>query len=155
LLQISSVTSAGSVRHGATAAILFAVAAACGGSSGPAVIPGLSVGGTYDTQVSLLPDGNTCGAVQVQNNPTTVSQTPGSASLSLTHAGNTFLGTVDRTGHFSTPALLVGGKFNLSITGQFSRTGFEATVQVDQLSPPCGYKVHWVGTKNGSPNTFP
>jgi hypothetical protein len=140
--------------HSITAAMLATIAS-CGSSKGPAVIPGLSVGGTYDTQVSLLPDGNTCGAVQVQNNPTIVDQTPGSGSLSLTHAGNIYPGTVDRTGRFSTPPLMVSGKFNVSIAGQFSLTGFDATVQVDQVSPPCGYKVHWVGTKNGPPNTFP
>jgi hypothetical protein len=81
-------THARSVMFPMTATILLATAS-CGGSSGPAVIPGLSVGGTYDTQVSLLPDGNGCGAVQVQNNQTIVAQTPGSGSLSLTHAGNT------------------------------------------------------------------
>src|SRR5438270_9753739 len=131
------------------AAILIAATASCGGSSGPAV---LSVGGTYATQVTLLPDGNSCGSVQVQNNPTTVDQTPGSGSLALTHAGNRYPGTVDRTGLFSTPAVVVAGNFNISIAGQFNVTGFDATVQVDQLSPPCGYKVHWVGTKNGAPN---
>ncbi len=147
-------THSGSVMLPLTAAILLATAS-CGGSSGPAVIPGLSVGGTYDTQVSLLPDGNTCGAVQVQNNQTIVAQTPGSGSRSLTHARNSYPGTVDRTGRFSTPAKLVSGSFNISIAGQFSVTGFDATVQVDQVSPPCGYKVHWVGTKSGPPNTFP
>jgi hypothetical protein len=50
---------------------------------------------------------------------------------------------------------VVSGSFNISIAGQFSVTAFDATVQVDQLSPACGYKVHWVGSKSGAPNTFP
>ena len=33
-------------------------------------------------------------------NPTVVDQSPGSVSLSLTHAGNVYPGSVDRTGHF-------------------------------------------------------
>jgi len=148
-------TRARSVAHPITAAILLAANAFCGGSSSPAAIPGLSVGGTYDTQVTLLPDGNTCGAVQVQNNPTIVDHVSGSASLALTHARNRYPGTVDRTGRFSTPPLLVSGSFSISIAGQFSPTGFDATVQVDQVSPACGYRVHWVGTKSGPPNTFP
>jgi len=88
-------------------------------------------------------------------NPTVVDQSPGSVSLSLTHAGNVYRGSVDRTGHFSTPARVVGGNFNTSITGQFSASGFDATVQVQQLSPSCGYQMHWVGSKSGPPNTFP
>ncbi len=138
----------------ARGAIFGAVLLVSCGSSGPAGVPGLSVGGTYQTQVTLLP-GNSCGSVTVQDAQTTVAQTPGSGSLSLTHAGNTYPGTVDHTGHFSTPAQLVAGKFNISIAGQFSLTGFDATVQVDQISPQCSYQVHWVGTKSGSPNTFP
>lgn len=147
-----------SLRFSSAIALLIWVAAAnasCGGSGGSAAIPGLSVGGTYDTMVTLLPAGNTCGNVSVQNNPTVVDQPPGSASLSLTHAGNVYSGSVDRTGHFSTSPRVVGGNFNISITGQFSASGFDATVQVQQLSPPCGYQVHWVGSKNGPPNTFP
>jgi hypothetical protein len=136
---------------------ILAPMVSCGGSgsgSAPA-IPGLSVGGTYDTTVTLLSAGNTCGNVTVQNNPTVVDHTPGSASLSLTHAGNVYPGSVDRTGHFSTPARVVGGNNNIAITGQFSANGFDATVQVQQLSPSCGYQVHWAGSKSGSPNTFP
>jgi hypothetical protein len=126
----------------------------CGGSGAPPAIPGLSVGGTYDTTVTLLP-GNTCGNFTVQNNPTVVDHTPGSPSLSLSHAGNVYPGSVDRAGHFSTPARIVGGNYSIAITGQFSANGFDATVQVQQLSPSCGYQVHWVGSKSGSPNTFP
>jgi hypothetical protein len=125
----------------------------CGGS-GATSIPGLSVGGTYDTTVTLLP-GNTCANVTVQNNPTVVDHAPASPSLSLTHAGYVYPGSVDRTGHFSTPARAVAGNYSIAITGQFSANGFDATVQVQQPSSSCGYQVHWVGSKSGSPNTFP
>jgi hypothetical protein len=84
-----------------------------------------------------------------------VDHQPGSASLSLTHAGNSYPGTVDAMGRFSTPVRRVGGQFDVSIAGQFSTSGFDATVQVAQVSPPCGYAVHWVATKIGAPNTFP
>ena len=70
-------------------------------------------------------------------------------------AGNVYPGSVDRTGHFSTLARVDGGNYSISITGQFSANGFDATVQVQQMSPSCGYQVHWVGSKSGSPNTFP
>ena len=71
-------------------------------------------------------------------------------SLSLTHAGNVYPGSVDRTGHFSTPARVVGGNFNTSITGQFSASGFDATVQVQQLWPSCGYTFDGSSVPEGS-----
>lgn len=132
-------------------AVLAALMIMCGGSQQIAV---LSVGGTYETQVTLLPDGNTCGPEQVQNNQTIVAQSPGSNSLSLTHAGFTYSGTVDRTGHFTIPPTQRSG-FVISIAGQFDRTGFTATVTVDPQQPPCEYKVGWNGSKDDSPNTFP
>src|ERR1700730_3692201 len=48
---------------------ILAPMVSCGGSGAAPAIPGLSVGGTYDTTVTLLPAGNTCGNVTVQNNP--------------------------------------------------------------------------------------
>jgi hypothetical protein len=51
----------------------------------------------------------------------------GFALLSLTHAGNVYPGSVDRAGHFSTPARVVGGNHGIAITGQFSANGFDAT----------------------------
>lgn len=128
---------------------------ACGGSRSPASGM-LSVGGTYQTQVTLLPGGD-CTNVGVQNNPTVVAHTPGALSLSLTHVGNVYPGTVDNTGHFMAMGTTSGGNSTLTITGQFSRTGFDAMVSVLQNIGPahCTYFVHWVGTKDGAPNTFP
>ena len=131
---------------------------ACGGNGSPTSVM-LSVGGSYPTVVTQLP-GGTCGTVNVQNNPTVVAHTPGVQTLSLTHVGNVYPGTVDNTGHFTTtPTTVSGGGVSsvLTITGQFSRTGFDATVNVVQTigSTSCTYMVHWVGTKDGAPNTFP
>jgi hypothetical protein len=142
-----------------TAAAMLSIS--CGGAakSGPAV---LSVGGTYQTQVSLVAGRNTCGAVTVQNNPTVVSHSPGASTLSLTHAGNAYPGTIESTARFATtPTIISGGgsQYTLTINGQFTLTGFDASVQVDvqQPTPPqsCSYLVHWIGTKDGSPNTIP
>jgi hypothetical protein len=117
--------------------------------------PVLSVGGTYPTDVALVPGQNTCGPVTVEDAVTTVAQTPGSHTLSLTHAGNTYTGTVEDDGRFSTqPKTLTSGssQFTITIAGQFSPSGFTATVQVDvtQTGPPptCSYQVSWVGTKS-------
>jgi hypothetical protein len=136
-------------------ALLWIAAAAfgCGGSSD---MRQLSVGGTYATGVTLLPAGNTCGPVQVQNNPTVVAHAPGAQTLSLTHAGTTYSGAVTQTGAFTVPQTPVGGgAFLVSIAGQFASVSFVATVSVIQVQPPCGYEVTWTGTKSGPPNTFP
>lgn len=132
---------------------IAAFASACGGSSG---MRQLSVGGTYATQVTLLP-GNTCTAPPtVRDNPTDVAHTPGAGTLSLTHAGTTYAGTVAPTGAFSVPGTVVGsGAFTISIAGQFTAMGFTATTHVVQGQPSCSYDVSWVGTKSGDPNTFP
>ena len=99
---------------------IAAAAFACGGSSSD--LRQLSVAGTYATGVTLLAQGNTCGAVQVQDNPTVVAHTAGAHTLSLTHAGNTYSGTVTDTGVFTVPQTAVGGgAFHVSIAGQFAR----------------------------------
>ena len=141
-------------------AFTLVVLCGCGGSSTPS--SQLSVGGSYSTRVTLLPTGNTCGNVTVQDNPTVVTHSPGASTLSLTHANNTYQGTISSTAQFSTtPTTISGGgsQFTIIIQGQFNLTGFDATVQVNvmQPGPPtvCAYMVHWVGTKNGPPNTIP
>src|SRR5260370_41535608 len=128
---------------------------ACGGSASRTSVM-LSVGGNYPTVVTLVPRG-TCSNPTVQNNPTVVAHTPGALSLSLTHVGNSYPGTVDNSGHFMAMGPSAGGVSTLSITGQFSRPGFDATVDVTQNIGPaqCTYTVHWVGTKDGAPITFP
>ena len=124
--------------------------------------PELSVGGTYSTRVTLLADSNTCGVVTVQDAPTRVTHTPGATKLSVTHAGNSYPGTIDVTGGFATTPAIVrgnGSEFTITITGRFRRRGFDATVRVaaQQPTPPrsCSYTVRWVGTKDGPPNVIP
>jgi hypothetical protein len=122
--------------------------------------PVLSVGGPYATDVSLVPGQNTCGNVTVQDNPTTVAQTPASHALTLTHAGVTYEGTVEDDGAFATQPEIVsagGSQFTITIEGQFSPQGFTATVRVDQTAPApaCFYLVDWVGLKQTGSNFFP
>jgi hypothetical protein len=144
-----------------TGAAVLSIAYGGAAGTGPAI---LSVGGTYQTEVSLVADGNTCGSVSVQNNLTVVAHSPGAHTLSLTHAGKTYPGTIDSnsTASFATrPTTMWGGgsQYTLRINGQFTLKGFEAFARVDvqQATPPqrCSYLVHWIGTKEGSPNTIP
>ena len=112
-----------------------------------------SVGGTYPTTVSLVPGQNTCGNVTVQNAVTTVAHAPGAHTLSLTHAGNTYTGTIEDDGRFSTtPKVLTGGgsQFTITIAGKFTLDAFTATVRVDQTAPApaCFYLVDWAGVKS-------
>jgi hypothetical protein len=147
------------VTVGAVSAIVAVFACSAGARPRP---PLLAVGGAYKTHVSLVPNRNTCGAVTVQDNMTTVKHTEGAHTLSVTHVGNTYQGTVEDTGQFATTPLTLStgdGALTISIAGRFTRTGFDATVQVDQKRstppPTCSYAVHWVGTKQGAPNTIP
>jgi hypothetical protein len=120
-----------------------------------------SVGGSYPTVVTLVPERSSCPAVTVQNNVTTIAQTPGALTLSLTHAGNKYDGTVDSLGRFSTATSTItsgASKYAITVTGQFNATGFDATVQVgvEQPTAPttCAYLVHWVGTRAGAANSL-
>ena len=120
----------------------------------------LAVSGTYATVVAVVAGRNTCGNVTVQSFPTNVAHTAGSTDLVLTHAGSTYRGTVETSGRFSTPAARYAypdAEYTIGITGQFSTTGFTATVDLLKLADgvTCSYAVDWVGTKQGSPNTIP
>ncbi len=109
-----------------------------------------SFAGTYPTRVTLVQSG--CGPVTVQDNPTVVAHVPETSSLTLTHAGQEYAGTVSATGRFTTAPRAVdvqdGFIYAIAITGQFAGTGFAADVTVDRTgngSAPCRYTVHWVG----------
>ena len=140
------------------AAVVALLWSACG-SEDPAGPKQISVGGTYGTAVTL--QNNSCPAITVQNNPTTVAHTSGATTLTLTHAGNSYTGTLQASGAFSTTPKAVGtGEVHtLTIAGQFSTTGFTAVVAVDvqRTTAPltCHYDVQWVGTKQGGANTIP
>jgi len=116
----------------AVSVYLAALSLGCGG--GGSNTPMLSVGGTYQTQVTLLP-GNTCSGVTVQDNPTIVTQNPGAPTLLIRHASINTTGNIDSTAHFATYPTPVS-TFTVTITGQFSLTGLDATVTLTQAQPP-------------------
>jgi hypothetical protein len=126
-----------------------------------------------------VPATHTCGAVTLQDNRTVVTHTPRAATLSLTHAGNTYAGSgrprplrnktdyadalegLEHAGcDYGECALSDGGReFTLTVDGQFSRTGLDAMVHVavrqQAASTTCAHIMRWLGTKSGPPNTFP
>jgi hypothetical protein len=143
-----------------------ALAAACGGSGSPPTTPSspaapvLSVGGAYQITPSLVQ--NACGQVEVQPGPATVAHAPGATTLSLTHVGQTYNGTVDARGAFTTTpraiALGNGSTDTVTIAGTFSAAGFEAAVTVEAAhagAAPCVYTVRWAAAKQGAPNVIP
>jgi hypothetical protein len=147
-------------RVAARAVASAAIVAGCGGSDGPTpASTDLSVGGTYDTAVTLTQ--NTCGAITVQRNVTTVTHTPGATTLTVTHVGNAYTGTVQRNGSFSTtPKAVVAGTetHTLTIAGTFTTTAVDATVSAAVQragAANCDYTVKWAGPKQGAPNVIP
>jgi len=129
--------------------LTFAILA-CGGGGSSA--PQSPYSGTYDTQVSVIQ--TTCAtAPTVQNASTIVAQNGTSPSISLTHEGTTYPGTVDGSGSFIVPATPVAGG-TVDMSGQFTSIGFTATVNVQQTSPACTYSVSWQGTKQSSGNPY-
>lgn len=107
-----------------------ALIAACGGSS-PGTQPStdLQVAGTYDTAVTLQQ--STCTGITVQRFTTSVTHTAGASTLTITHAGNSYTGAVQRNGSFTTtPKAVSGGNetHTLTIAGTFSTTAVNATV---------------------------
>ena len=145
-------------------ALLLAVfvTVACGNEDpgpapGPDPDPVISVGGTYQTAVTMVE--NDCPGQTVQTHPTVVSHQPGSTSLSLRHAGSTYSGTLAADGSFTTPPVTQvfdGISYVLSIAGQFTETAIDALVHVDAgRQPPCSFTARWAGPKNGDPNVIP
>ena len=140
------------------------VLSGCGGSDSPGGPDAggngdlLSVGGSYPTDVTLLP-GGTCTGVVTQDAVTTVDHAAGGTSLTISHAGIAYAGTVDTAGNFQTTpktVLVAPARYVISVTGHFTTSGLDATVTVAQTDPTsCSYTVQWVGTKSGSPNVIP
>jgi hypothetical protein len=122
------------------------IVAACAHAPGAA---GRSFGGTYHTTVSLT--SSNCSGVGVMDNPTTVAHTAGAATFTMTHAGQTYTGTVSRDGRFVTaPKPIVVGPVThtLTIKGVFGAGKFTADVHADVSgSMTCKYVVHWVGSQ--------
>jgi hypothetical protein len=139
------------------ATAIAAIVLACGSTTEPA---GISVGGTYATAVALT--SNTCGSVDVQPMPTTVTHATGATTLTVTHAGNSYSGTLASDGSFTTTPRAIsanGSTFTIALTGRFTTSGFEADVGVDVQQPTapttCRYVVHWIGTRTSGTNTLP
>ena len=146
------------MRGTLTLFLVAAVAAACSScSTDPGSSPTISVGGTYQTAVTMV--SNSCPGQTVEQHTTVVSQVPGRATLSLTHAGSTYSGTLTADGAFSTPPVtqVFGGiNYAISITGQFTETSIDALVLVEAgRQPPCSFTARWAGPKSGNPNVIP
>ena len=122
------------------------LAASCAGTSS---VPASQIAGTYQTAVSLT--SSTCSGITVQNNPTTVAHTAGATTFTLTHAGQTYNGTLGANDAFTTAArpIPVGTTTHtLTISGSFTTAGFVADVTaVVTGSASCQYVVHWQGTR--------
>ena len=133
-------------------AMLFSGCGGGGAASAPTVTA-ISVGGQYDTVVTLQE--SSCAGITVMSLPTTVTHSAGAARLALTHAGTTYPGALQADGRFATDPQLVGGS-TVRIEGRFTTTGLDASVTVDvQGSAPCRYVTRWAGTKQGPPNVLP
>lgn len=132
----------------------------CGGSAGSTVItdPGginttnSPIAGTYQTAVSLT--SSSCTGITVQNNPTTVAHTAGATTLTLTHVGISYSGTLAANNSFTTTAKPIEAgavTHTLTIAGQFTTNGFTADVTANVTGSgngaPCQYVVRWVGSK--------
>ena len=125
--------------------LIIAATLACGSTAAPAS----SIAGTYSTTVALT--SSTCAGITVQNNPTTVAHTAGATTFTLTHAGQTYTGTLASNNTFTTTAkaIQVGTTTHtLTIAGAFTPNGFTADVTaIVSGSESCQYLVHWVGSR--------
>jgi hypothetical protein len=116
----------------------------------PSLAWGQSATKTYSTEVTL--EQNSCKDVTVRPGPTEIVRGPGSDSLTLTHAGQVYRGSVTTEGTFATvPRDLVFGTttYSIAIIGQFAGAGFTATVTVgvkeQGAENGCSYTVKWIG----------
>lgn len=136
--------------------LIAGILAACGGpTTNPVPVPPpptSAYAGTYATRVTLVQ--NACGSVIVQDNPTVVTHQSASGSVTFSHAGQTYAGTVTSTGSFTTTPKVVdvsdGFLYTISLTGQFGTSAFEADATVDRASTAsgtCRFVVHWAGTR--------
>ena len=148
------------VCSAAIAVIVAFITPSCSSAEGPDPDPDqIHVAGTYGTAVTL--SDNTCTGVTVLPAPTVVTHAEGATTLSIRHGQLIYTGTLTSAGAFTTTPLVIqdgGTTTTLTIAGNFTTTGFTAdvTVAVANPAPPnCGYRVHWVGTKAGSPNIIP
>ena len=144
------------------APLLAALVLGCGGGGGgsptapPPPAPASPIAGRYDVTVAL--GANSCGAVTVQTQATSVSHAAGDSRFTLVHGANSFAGTLNADMTFVTdPLTLAGGDgstLTVRIQGRFPSQAIEATVTVDVRGRPvvpatCSYVVAWTGAKTG------
>jgi hypothetical protein len=137
--------------------LLLAVSGCSGGSddtsppTGQPPVTNTGFGGVYATRVTLT--SNTCGTINVQDNPTTVAHTLGATAVSFTHAGVTYSGTVASDSTFTTSPRTVdigdGFSYAISLAGRFRANAFEADATVDRSGQgsSCRFVVHWSATR--------
>lgn len=103
--------------------------------------------GDYDTSVELVD--STCDGIEVADNETTVEQD--GDSVTLIHAGISYVGPLRDDGSFATAAaqVAVGADTHaLAVTGTFGDDGFEAQVVATVTGgQTCDYTVGWTGTR--------
>ena len=103
---------------------------------------------TYWTEVTL--GATTCPDVTIKPGPTEIARLPGD-SLSVSHAGQTYVGKITREGNFTTaPKELVFGStvYTIGITGLLQEKTLTAVVTVsvrEQGRAECRYAVNWIG----------
>jgi hypothetical protein len=105
------------------------------------------VSGTYDTRVTLLR--STC-QMEVQSNPTEVTQYRDSTTITLRHAGTTYQGRLAADSSFRTqPKMLDSGgvRYDISIIGRFTPGGLSAEVTLRYGEPACVAVVQWEGPR--------
>jgi hypothetical protein len=133
--------------------------AGCGGDSPtapPVPTPVSPIAGSYTVTVAL--GANSCGAVTVQPQATSVVHAPGASRFTLVHGANSFAGTLNADLTFVTDPLTLAGNdgstSTVRLAGRFPPQALEATVTVDVRDRPvapatCSYVVAWTGTKTG------
>jgi hypothetical protein len=118
------------------------------GSAVEAQSPERPASTSYWTEVALRT--NTCNNVEIKPGATEIARLPGD-SLTITHAGQTYRGSLTKEGNFSTtPKELVFGTtvYTISITGRVQEKELTAVVTVgvrEQGAAGCSYTVNWTG----------
>ena len=124
---------------------------------GLAVLPGVAPaqegakGETYWTEVTL--EESSCDKVTVMPGETLITRN-GADSVTVSHANQTYAGTLSTGGEFTTsPRDLVFGTttYTIAISGRLEGDGLAAVVTVGVreagADQSCRYRVRWVGRK--------
>jgi hypothetical protein len=107
--------------------------------------------GIYATRVTLLQ--SSCGAVTVQDNPTTVTHDTATRAVSFAHVGQTYSGTVGADSSFTTVPRQVnvndGFLYTITLAGKFRPLAFDADATIDRTGGggPCRFSVRWQATR--------